>query len=330
MHGSDSSASQEPAWHAQTAAEVLGALKSSPNGLTIAEVRKRLNQYGPNQIAEAPLPNPLAIVAHQFASPLMVTLALAALAAGLLGEWLDAAVIVAALVINALFGFLQEWRAESAIRSLLRYLAPKARVLRDGREQIVDSKELAPGDIVLLESGVRVPADLRLLATTALLIDESVLTGESAPVAKRPDPVAADTPVADRTCMAYLGTVVTSGRGRGIVVATGSRTEVGRVAAIAQQEVAPLPPCSSTSRALRGRWPCSCCWGSSALEPSASSVVTSSEQFSSSPLARRLRLSPKIFRLFSRSFSPSASSTWHAGTQSSGISRPLRHLGVRR
>lgn len=196
VHGSDSSASHAPAWHAQTVAEVLGALKSSPNGLSIAEVRKRLNQYGPNQIAEAPPPNPLAIVAHQFASPLIITLALAALAAGLLGEWIDAAVIVAALVINALFGFLQEWRAESAIRSLLRYLAPKARVLRDGREQSVDSRELVPGDIVLLESGVRVPADLRLLATSALLIGESVLTGESVPVAKRPDPVAADTPVA--------------------------------------------------------------------------------------------------------------------------------------
>ncbi|MCM8745377.1 HAD-IC family P-type ATPase [Thermomicrobium sp. CFH 73360] len=242
VQGPDSSASHEPAWHAQTAADVIGALKSSPNGLSIAEVRKRLHQYGPNQIAEVSPSNPLAIVAHQFASPLIVTLALAALVAGLLGEWIDAAVIVAALVINALFGFLQEWRAESAIRSLLRYLAPKARVLRDGLEQIVDSRELVPGDIVLLESGVRVPADLRLLATTALLIDESVLTGESAPVAKRPDPVAADTPVADHTCMAYLGTVVTSGRGRGIVVATGSRTEVGRVAAIAQQEIAPPTP----------------------------------------------------------------------------------------
>jgi len=234
--------SVEQPWHALPAATVMDLLTSDPAGLTSAEARRRLAQYGPNQIAEISPPNPLAIFAHQFASPLIVTLALAALVAGLLGEWIDAAVIVAALAINAFFGFLQEWRAESAIRSLLRYLAPKARVLRDGVEQIVDSRELVPGDIVLLESGVRVPADLRLLTTIALMIDESVLTGESVPVAKRPDPVAADTPVADRTCMAYLGTVVTSGRGRGIVVATGSRTEVGRVAAIAQREVAPPTP----------------------------------------------------------------------------------------
>lgn len=229
-------------WHALSPEETLRALATTPQGLSSAEARRRLAHFGPNRLAEVPPPNPLLILVHQFASPLIVALGLAAVVAGALGEWVDASVIVAALAINALFGFIQEWRAESAIRSLMRYLSPKARVLRDGVEQIVESERLVPGDIVLLESGMRVPADLRLLATVALMIDESVLTGESVPVAKRPEPVDPDTPVADRTCMAYLGTIVTSGRGRGVVVATGTHTEVGRIAAVAQREVAPPTP----------------------------------------------------------------------------------------
>ncbi|MCS7257433.1 MAG: HAD-IC family P-type ATPase [Thermomicrobium sp.] len=229
-------------WHALSPEETLRALATTPQGLSSAEARRRLAHFGPNRLAQVPPPNPLLILLHQFASPLIVVLGLAAVVAGALGEWVDASVIVAALAINALFGFIQEWRAESAIRSLMRYLSPKARVLRDGVEQIVESEHLVPGDIVLLESGMRVPADLRLLATVALMIDESVLTGESVPVAKRPEPVDRDTPVADRTCMAYLGTIVTSGRGRGVVVATGTRTEVGRIAAVAQREVAPPTP----------------------------------------------------------------------------------------
>ncbi len=229
-------------WHALSPEETLRALATTPQGLSSAEARRRLAHFGPNRLAQVPPPNPLLILLHQFASPLIIALGLAAVVAGALGEWVDASVIVAALAVNALFGFIQEWRAESAIRSLMRYLSPKARVLRDGVEQIVESERLVPGDIVLLESGMRVPADLRLLATVALMIDESVLTGESVPVAKRPEPVDRDTPVADRTCMAYLGTIVTSGRGRGVVVATGTRTEVGRIAAVAQREVAPPTP----------------------------------------------------------------------------------------
>ncbi|MCX2728315.1 HAD-IC family P-type ATPase [Thermomicrobium sp. 4228-Ro] len=229
-------------WHALSVDAVLRALATTLDGLSAAEARRRLAHFGPNRLAEIPPPNPLRILVHQFASPLIVALGLAAVVAALLGEWIDAGVILAALAINALFGFVQEWRAESAIRSLLRYLSPKARVLRDGVEQIVESEELVPGDIVLLESGMRVPADLRLLTTIALMVDESVLTGESVPVAKRTDPVPVETPLADRTCMAYLGTVVTSGRGRGVVVATGARTEVGRIATVAQRESAPVTP----------------------------------------------------------------------------------------
>ncbi|MCX7623044.1 MAG: HAD-IC family P-type ATPase [Thermomicrobium sp.] len=229
-------------WHALPAEEALQALASSPQGLTSVEARRRLAVFGPNRLAEIPPPNPLVILIRQFASPLVVALLLAAVVAAALGEWIDASVIVAALAINAFFGFVQEWRAESAIRSLMRYLAPKARALRDGIERVVESTELVPGDIVVLESGTRVPADLRLITAVALMIDESVLTGESVPVAKRVDPVDPETPLADRTSMAYLGTVVTSGRGRGVVVATGPRTEVGRIGAIAQREAAPVTP----------------------------------------------------------------------------------------
>lgn len=233
---------RERAWHALSAESVLAELGTSMRGLSTSEAGARLARFGPNRLAEVPPPNPWAILLHQFTSPLIVLLLIGAVIAGLLGEWIDASVIVAAIAINAVFGFVQEWRAESAIRALTRYLTPKARVIRDGLERVVESSELVPGDIVLLESGVRVPADLRLLTATALMIDESLLTGESVPVAKRPDPLPEETPLADRTNMAYLGTIVTSGRGRGVVVATGLQTEVGRIAAIAQQETPPPTP----------------------------------------------------------------------------------------
>ncbi len=231
-----------PLWHALPTEQVFEALATRPDGLSSDEARRRLERIGPNRLADVPPPSPLVILGHQFASPLIGALGAAALIAAVLGEWIDATVIAAALALNAVFGFVQEWRAERAIRSLLRYLTPKARVVRDGAERVIRSEELVPGDIVLLESGMRVPADLRLFTTVALRVDESILTGESVPVTKRTDPVDPDTPLSDRTCMAYLGTVVTSGRGRGIVVATGARTEVGRIASLAQREKPPPTP----------------------------------------------------------------------------------------
>jgi len=137
-----------------------------------------------------------------------------------LGEYIDAIVIVLALALNTVIGFSQGRRAETVVQALAHLSTPQARVLRGGADVSIPSRDLVPGDIVLLESGLRVPADLRMLASTALSIDESLLTGESDPVPKNVEPVPDDAPVADRSCMAFAGTVVVSGRGRGIVVAT--------------------------------------------------------------------------------------------------------------
>ncbi|MCM8749309.1 HAD-IC family P-type ATPase [Thermomicrobiaceae bacterium CFH 74404] len=239
--GSQSTVSAE-SWHALSAEECLRRLGSTSSGLSQAEARQRLQRYGPNQVEEIRPPNLLRLALHQFTSPLIYILLVAGVVTALLGEWIDAVVIAAALLLNAAIGFTQEYQAERSLRSLMRSLAPRARVLRDGRERMCDSRDLVPGDVVLLESGMRVPADLRLFATVALQVNESLLTGESVPVVKRPEPVPAETPLAERRCMAYAGTIVSSGRGRGVVVATGRETELGKIAAASRQEVQPETP----------------------------------------------------------------------------------------
>ena len=217
-------------WHAMAAEEVLRALETRPHGLTSAEAARRLRLYGPNEL-EQERPTPAwALVLRQLRGPLIGILLVAVVVTLLLGEYLDAGVIAAALALNTVIGFTQERQAEQAVRALRRLASPTARVLRDGRDVVIPSRELVPGDVVLLESGVRVPADLRLVAATALAVDESLLTGESVPVRKATDPAPANAPLADRSCMAYAGTIVTAGRGRGIVVATGKSTEVGAIA----------------------------------------------------------------------------------------------------
>jgi magnesium-transporting ATPase (P-type) len=219
------------AWHVLDQAEVEATLGTGAHGLGDAEVEARLARYGPNQIAEAPPPSALAILLHQFQSPLIYILLVATAITVLLREWVDAGVIAAVLLLNAIIGFTQERRAELSVRALMRLVSPHARVIRSGREREVESRELVPGDLVLLESGARVPADLRLIAAVALRLDESLLTGESAPVTKGTAPLdTADRVLGDRANMAYAGTTVGSGRGRGYVVATGAATELGAIA----------------------------------------------------------------------------------------------------
>jgi Ca2+-transporting ATPase len=167
---------------------------------------------------------------RQLRSPLVYILIAAGVVTMALGEFADTAVILTVVLLNTVIGFIQERRADQSIRALLKLLALKARVMRAGREHLIESSGLIPGDIVLLESGSRVPADMRLLHTTALRIDESLLTGESMPVAKEPQPRPPETGVADRTNMAFTGTVVATGRGRGVVVATGGSTALGAIA----------------------------------------------------------------------------------------------------
>ncbi|HVQ76987.1 MAG TPA: HAD-IC family P-type ATPase, partial [Candidatus Binatia bacterium] len=219
------------AWHVLDHAEVASGLGTSARGLTRVEAAARLERHGPNQLEEAPPPSVWAVLLHQFTSPLIYILLVATVVTLLLREFADAIVIAVVLALNALIGFVQERKAERSVRGLMHLVAPHARVIREGREWDVESRELVPGDLVLLESGGRVPADLRLGSATALLVDESLFTGESVPVTKMTARLDQDDLViGDRTNMAYAGSVVASGRGRGYVVATGAATELGAIA----------------------------------------------------------------------------------------------------
>lgn len=230
------------AWHATTVAEVEQRWATSARGLGGAEAARRLAHHGPNRLAEEPPTPALVVFARQFADPLIAILLVAAVVTVVMRELLDASLIAVALLLNAVIGFTQERRAADAVRALMRLVVQHSRVVRDGREQVVDSAELVPGDLVVLEPGSRVPADLRLCSVNELQVDESLLTGESIPVEKDTAPVAERTSIGDRTSMAYTGSVVTSGRGRGYVVATGQATELGSIAGLVRgQEVSEGP-----------------------------------------------------------------------------------------
>jgi magnesium-transporting ATPase (P-type) len=232
-----------PPWHTVEPDAIAFRLETSPHGLSQDEARHRLERDGPNQLAETRTTSPFIILLHQFRSPLIYILLAATLVTLLLEEFIDAGIIAAVLVLNAVVGFTQERRAEKSVRALMRLMAPKAHVVRGGREWSIDSRDLVAGDVVLLESGARVPADVRLFSTTALRVDESLLTGESLPVTKTTaslDPP--ERPLADRTNMAFMGTVAVSGRGRGYVVTTGVGTELGAIAESIRGEVATETP----------------------------------------------------------------------------------------
>jgi Ca2+-transporting ATPase len=223
-------------WHSLDTATTQAELHTESHGLSAAEARARLVRRGPNELPEAPPPSNLAILLHQFTSPLIYILVAAMVVTLLIDELIDAGVIGAVLTLNATIGFVQERQAERAVRSLMHLVAPRARVLRDGREWEIESRELVPGDLVFLESGARVPADLRLATTNALTVDESMLTGESVPVTKHTGVLDATCVQADRTNMAFMGTVVSAGRARGYVVATGVHTVLGAIAEIVRTE----------------------------------------------------------------------------------------------
>lgn len=230
------------AWHALGGGEVEERLGSGPDGLSAAEAAARREAYGPNRLPTRPPPSPLTLFLRQFKSPLIyVLLAAAAVSAGL-GDWRDAAFILVVVLANAVVGTFQEWKAESAAEALRHLLETEVRLVRGGRDLSVPAEDLVPGDRVLLESGNRVPADLRLVEVDDLAVDESALTGESLPVEKSAQPVAADAPVAERLSMAHAGTVVTSGRGTGVTVATGGRTEFGAIAAAVTGAEGTRPP----------------------------------------------------------------------------------------
>ncbi|MDP5239858.1 cation-transporting P-type ATPase [Uliginosibacterium sp. 31-16] len=219
-------------WHAQTADAAMQTLDATPSGLSATAVSERLLVHGPNL-----LPPPLRRSAWlrffaQFNNVLVLVLLGAGVVTLLLGHYVDAGVIVGVTILNALIGFIQEGKAEAALEAIRSMLTPTAAVLRDGQRQSVDAADLVPGDIVLLAEGDRVPADLRLLEAKNLRIEESALTGEAMPVEKSLQPVSAESVPGDRLCMAFSGTLVVYGAGRGLVVETGSRTEIGQISAM--------------------------------------------------------------------------------------------------
>ncbi len=234
---------QKVPWHGLETEQVLERLDVNPkSGLDEQEAARRLEEHGPNLLSPDEPRTNFDILISQFKSPLIYILLVAAVVTILIDEYTDAAVIAAVLVLNAIIGFIQERRADRSVHALMELASPKSTVVRGGREREVEAIDLVPGDVVLLTSGSRVPADLRLVETITLKIDESLLTGESEPTDKSTRPVDEDALAADRTSMAHMGSSVTSGRGRGVVAATATDTQLGAIAESIRQEEQPPTP----------------------------------------------------------------------------------------
>ena len=218
-------------WHSRDAEAALSALNADRGeGLSTQEAEARLAKHGANRLPEAKPRGALIRFLTQFHSLLIYVLLAAASVTALLGHWIDTGVILAVVLVNATIGFLQEGKAEAALAAIRDMLAPKAAIVRDGKRVTLPSEAVVPGDIVLLEPGDRVPADLRLVETRGgFRVQEAVLTGESAPVTKSSDPAPAEAALGDRQSMAFSGTIVTSGQARGVAVATGAASELGRI-----------------------------------------------------------------------------------------------------
>lgn len=229
-------------WHSLPEDAVVRKLQTGLDGLDEGQVRERQAEFGPNRLPSPEPPSLGAIVLHQFKSPLIFILLAAGAIAAVAGDAKDAVFILAVILLNATIGTLQEHRAEKSAHALQRFLQVRGRVRRAGRQRLVPAEEIVPGDVVLLESGDKVPADLRLVRANGLAVDESFLTGESAAAAKRIEALEPDTPVADRAVMAYAGATVVSGRGLGLVVATGALTEVGKIARSVAEGEGAKPP----------------------------------------------------------------------------------------
>ena len=234
----------QSAWHTKTIEEVAEALGTDlKRGLTAQEAQARLEQYGPNELQERPRPSFWKMLLDQFNQFLVLILIVAAIVSFLLGEYLDSGAIMAIVILNAILGVIQESKAEEALAALQKMAAPNAQVLRDGHLLTIPAREVVPGDVVILETGNYVPADVRLVESVNLRIGEAPLTGESVSVEKDAELVLKeDLPLGDRRNLAFMGTVVSYGRGRGIVVATGMNTEIGLIAEMIQSyEEEPTP-----------------------------------------------------------------------------------------
>ncbi|CAH1070316.1 calcium-translocating P-type ATPase, PMCA-type [Candidatus Nitrotoga sp. 1052] len=232
MHNNDNN------WHTLSTDEAAQRLETNPqSGLSSADAAKRLAQYGANELKEKRARSLWRMLLDQFADFMIIVLIGAAVVSGIVGDVEDTIAIIVIVILNAVIGFVQEYRAEQAMAALKRMAEAGAHVLRDGRTEIVNASRLVPGDVVLLEAGNVVPADLRIIETARLKIDESALTGESVAVEKQTQALTiAAAPLGDKICLAYKGTIVTYGRARGLVVATGMNSELGKIAALLSED----------------------------------------------------------------------------------------------
>ncbi|WP_454831050.1 cation-transporting P-type ATPase [Pseudoxanthomonas wuyuanensis] len=222
----------QASWHDRPVQAALRELETGTTGLSRAEAEARLKIHGANRLPEGRKRGVLIRFLLQFHNILIYVLLGSAVVTALLEHWVDTAVILAVVIVNAVIGIIQEGRAEKAMDAIRQMLAPRANVLRDGERCSVKGETLVPGDIVLLEAGDKVPADVRLLSTYGMSVQEAILTGESVAVEKRIEAVATDAALGDRSGMAFSGTLVASGQGRGVVVATGAATEIGRISSL--------------------------------------------------------------------------------------------------
>jgi magnesium-transporting ATPase (P-type) len=240
-------------WHSVSAEVSLENLQSSATGLDQEDAAKRLATHGANRLPQAARRSAFTRLLVQFHNILIYVLIASAVITGFLEHWIDTSVILAVVIANAIIGFVQEGKAEQAMEAIRHMLAPQANVLRGGERITLDGEQLVPGDIVLLEAGDKVPADLRLLSAHSVAVQEAILTGESMPVDKHTLPVTKDSPLGDRFCMAFSGTLITSGQCKGVVVATGSGTEIGRISGLLS-EVETLTTPLVTQMSVFAKW----------------------------------------------------------------------------
>ncbi|MGB9639973.1 MAG: HAD-IC family P-type ATPase, partial [Anaerolineales bacterium] len=226
----------QPIWHTLAVEDVIKELDTHlERGLSSSTAAQRLQIYGQNQLTEAPPTSFWQMLLQQFDNFVVIMLIIAAIISAVLGDWIESAAILAIVVLNATLGVIQEQKAEQALAALKKMAAPDAHVIRDGIHQVVPAHQLVPGDLVLLEAGNFVPADLRLIEAVNLRIEEAALTGESVPVQKTASVLLEKSlPIGDQRNSAFMGTLVNYGRGKGIVVATGMRTQIGLIAEILQ------------------------------------------------------------------------------------------------
>jgi len=220
----------------KTIKEAFEKLNSSERGLSSKEAKRRQGIYGFNEIKKEKEEKPIKIFTRQFKSFIIYILVAATVISLIIREYIDAGVIFAILILNAVLGFVQEYKAEKSIQALKKLMSHKARVIRDGDKIEIDAKELVPGDIILLETGNKIPADARLVEILNFETQEAALTGESLPVEKELKVLGEKTPVADQANMVFSSTIVTSGHAKAVVVKTGMSTEIGKIAKLIQEE----------------------------------------------------------------------------------------------